>query len=99
VLDQRVVAEGEGKLKSLVPEEIKTEAPVVPPKPIKKGLSCNTCPDAEFADVNDHRNHFKTTWHKYNIKRKSRNVDPIIEAEFNILSEQEINDLINSKVV
>ena len=100
VLDQRVVTEGEGKLRSLIEEEVKVE----PPKPLlssssKKALSCNTCPDTEFRDVNDHRNHFKTVWHKYNIKRKSRNVDPLSEAEFSILSEKEINDLLGSKVV
>lgn len=99
ILDQRVVAEGEGTIQ--VQEEKKVE-PVpepAPVKPVRKGLSCNTCPGAEFSDVNDHRNHFKTIWHKYNIKRKSRNVEPIIEAEFNILSPKEVNELLESKIV
>lgn len=100
VLDQRVVAEGEGKLKQLGNEEVKIEQPVAKPVPAaKRGLICNTCPEAEFSDVNDHRNHFKTNWHKYNIKRKSRGVDPIGEAEFSIMPESEINDLLSSKVV
>ena len=100
ILDQRVVVEGEGKLKNLLVEEKKTEPESQPvAKTTRKGLSCNTCPQAEFSDVNDHRNHFKTTWHKYNIKRKSRHVEPIIEAEFSILSIQEINELLDSKVV
>jgi ribosome maturation protein SDO1 len=100
VLDQRVVAEGEGTIR--VQEEVKAE-PVLTPAQVrqshKKGLSCNTCPGADFNDVNDHRNHFKTVWHKYNIKRKSRNVETIIEAEFNILSPKEVNDLLESKIV
>ena len=99
VLDQRVVAEGEGKLRSLVNEEVKVEQKSQIIKPAKKGLSCNTCPGAEFSDVNDHRNHFKTIWHKYNIKRKSRNVEPLSEPEFSILSEHEVNDLLGNKVV
>jgi ribosome maturation protein SDO1 len=101
VLDQRVVVEGEGKLKSFSAEEIKAEE-----KPLhvvktsnKKAMSCSTCPGADFNDVNDHRNHFKTVWHKYNIKRKSRNVEPINEPEFSILSEREVNELLGSKVV
>ncbi|OMJ82699.1 hypothetical protein SteCoe_16521 [Stentor coeruleus] len=99
VLDQRVVAEGEGKLKQLGNEEAKVESQNVA-KPVgKKGLVCNTCPEAEFSDVNDHRNHFKTNWHKYNIKRKSRGVETIGEAEFSIMPENEINDLLGSKVV
>ena len=102
VLDQRVVAEGEGKLKSLVKEETKVEAAPTNAGKVnaaRKGLACNTCPGAEFSDVNDHRNHFKTIWHKYNIKRKSRGVEPISEAEFSILSDHEVNELLGSKVV
>lgn len=100
VLDQRVTAEGEGRIKILKEEEVKKEVqkPILPGG-VKKALSCNTCPETEFSDVNDHRNHFKTVWHKYNIKRKSRNVDPLNEAEFSILSDKEINDLLGSKVV
>ena len=99
VLDQRVCVEGEGKLKNFENEEIKTEPLPQPKVSNKKGLSCNTCPGAEFSDVNDHRNHFKTLWHKYNIKRKSRNVEPLNEPEFSILGENEINELLGSKIV
>jgi TolA-binding protein len=41
--------------------------------------SCNTCSGA-FADSIAYRNHFKSEWHRHNLKRKMKNL-PIVPSE------------------
>lgn len=50
---------------------------------------CKTC-SIGFDTSNDHRNHFKTDWHRYNLKLLTKNKIPIEEKEFEILSTEEI---------
>jgi ribosome maturation protein SDO1 len=57
---------------------------------VRTGLQCSSCPGAEFTDKSDHRNHFKSVWHKVNLKRKLRSLDALNEREFSILSPSEV---------
>eukprot|EP01038_Epipyxis_sp_PR26KG_P011894 gene11894-15912_t len=45
----------------------------------KSGQSCNTC-GGDFIDAKEYRNHFKSEWHRCNLKRKMKNL-PIITSE------------------
>jgi hypothetical protein len=40
-----------------------------------KKFKCNSC-DAEFEQLKEHREHFKTDWHRVNLKRKVRRPNP-----------------------
>lgn len=35
-------------------------------------LTCNTAPGATFDTMEDMKAHYKTDWHRYNLKRKVR---------------------------
>lgn len=48
-------------------------------------LTCTTCHVA-FASAEPHRTHYKSEWHKYNLKRKSTGLPPIPETTFNSLN-------------
>mmetsp|Transcript_26121 Transcript_26121/g.46441 ORF Transcript_26121/g.46441 Transcript_26121/m.46441 type:complete len:327 (-) Transcript_26121:271-1251(-) len=82
LLDQ-AVTQAPKVVPKVVVEETKVEVPRV-------GLHCSNCPGAEFTDKQDHRAHFKTTWHRVNLKRKLRNLEGLGEAEFSLLSPDEI---------
>ena len=43
--------------------------------------SCNTC-GGSFATMADYRAHFRSDWHRYNIKLKMKGVAPVSEQEF-----------------
>uniref|UniRef100_A0A7S3NJM4 C2H2-type domain-containing protein n=1 Tax=Aureoumbra lagunensis TaxID=44058 RepID=A0A7S3NJM4_9STRA len=49
-----------------------------------KLLTCNTC-GGSFSDTAAHRCHFRSDWHRYNLKRKLENKPPISEADFDDL--------------
>lgn len=44
-------------------------------------LVCNTC-KVSFGDVQDHREHYRTNWHRYNLKLKEKGGGPVSEVEF-----------------
>ncbi|KAF8310101.1 hypothetical protein DL93DRAFT_2140889 [Clavulina sp. PMI_390] len=52
-------------------------------------LSCNLCLGVSFSDVNEQRNHFRSDWHRYNVKRRlnNSNAKPVTETEFATLVE------------
>lgn len=62
-----------------------------------KAFKCTTCPGAEFEDLSDHRTHFKSNWHRYNIKRKLREMALLEEAEFSLLDSESVEQFLNSK--
>lgn len=97
VLDQTVFQPGQATLEVKL-EETKAPAPEPKPKP-KLGFSCNSCPNADFNDLGEHRAHFKTDWHKFNVKRKSRTMETISEAEFSVLTESEVKNFLAQKNV
>ncbi|KAI3792836.1 hypothetical protein L2E82_06727 [Cichorium intybus] len=45
------------------------------------GLSCNAC-NIKFEDENDQKLHYKSEWHRYNLKRKIAGVPGVTEALF-----------------
>lgn len=40
-------------------------------------FKCTTCKDAVFQNKDTFREHYKSDWHKENVKRKSKNLDSI----------------------
>lgn len=49
--------------------------------------SCNICLGSAFADVDDQRAHFKSDWHRYNVKLRLRGESATTEAHFSSLIE------------
>lgn len=45
------------------------------------GLSCNAC-NKEFADDSEQKLHYKSEWHRYNLKRKVAGVPGVTESLF-----------------
>lgn len=52
----------------------------------KKCIKCSTC-RAEFTDPNDHRAHCKSDWHRFNLKRKLKSLEPITQETFDATDE------------
>ncbi|PPQ63389.1 hypothetical protein CVT24_005654 [Panaeolus cyanescens] len=85
-------------LDSLTPRNLTTRAPIVDvipvePEPVLQNTSsgpraCNACPGIVFLDVSEQRNHFRSDWHRYNVKLKLKGGKPIAEAEFGQLLER-----------
>lgn len=48
-----------------------------------KVQSCNTC-GGSFHDTKEYRDHFKSEWHRFNLKRKMKNL-PLITSEIEFL--------------
>ena len=46
-------------------------------------LTCITCSVA-FKEACGQRDHYKTDWHRYNLKRKVAEMPPIQEQEFKV---------------
>lgn len=91
LLDQAVVQAAKHIPVKVQVEEIKAEVP----RP--SGLQCTSCPGALFQDKSDHRAHFKSVWHKVNLKRKLRNLEGLCEPEFSILSSDDIEAYLSFK--
>ncbi|KAL2633031.1 hypothetical protein R1flu_004510 [Riccia fluitans] len=47
------------------------------------GLACNAC-NAEFPDETVQKAHYRTDWHRYNLKRKVAGVPGVTEGLFNL---------------
>lgn len=58
----------------------------------KSGATCNACGIASFPTLDEQRQHYKTDWHRFNIKRRLSAIKPITEEEFDKLIENE-NDV------
>ncbi|CAI9266655.1 unnamed protein product [Lactuca saligna] len=54
-----------------------------------KQSKCSTC-DAIVGDTKQYREHFKSDWHKHNLKRKTRQLPPLSAEE--CAADEEIND-------
>nr|GFA10551.1 zinc finger protein [Tanacetum cinerariifolium] len=44
-------------------------------------LACNTC-NTNFCNENDQKNHYKSEWHRYNLKCKIAGVPGVTKALF-----------------
>lgn len=49
--------------------------------------ACNVCQGVVFLDVNEQRSHFRSDWHRYNVKLRLKGGKPVAEAEFGQLLE------------
>ncbi|KAF9221379.1 hypothetical protein BS17DRAFT_264236 [Gyrodon lividus] len=43
---------------------------------------CNICLGAAFVDVDEQRSHFRSDWHRYNVKIRLRGGNPVTESAF-----------------
>lgn len=55
-----------------------------PPKvaPVSNAKGCNICLGAAFAGVDEQRAHFRTDWHRYNVKIRLAGGNPVTEPAF-----------------
>ena len=44
--------------------------------------ACNICQGVAFLDVDQQRTHFRTDWHRYNIKIRIKGGKPVSESAF-----------------
>lgn len=54
-----------------------------------KRLACNTC-RVDFEDAKGYREHYRTDWHRYNLKLKEKGGGPVGEKEFEIVDSDDI---------
>mmetsp|Transcript_66087 Transcript_66087/g.166640 ORF Transcript_66087/g.166640 Transcript_66087/m.166640 type:complete len:376 (+) Transcript_66087:119-1246(+) len=50
-------------------------------QPAKKGLKCSACA-VEFEDAGAYRQHCRSEWHNFNLKRKVKNLPSVSEEEY-----------------
>ena len=51
-------------------------------------FKCSTC-ETGFDDAKEHREHFRSDWHRFNMKRKNRNLPIMTEEDFNSLNDED----------
>jgi hypothetical protein len=47
-----------------------------------KSLACTVCVNASFTDVDDQRSHYRSDWHRYNVKAKVSRKPLLTESQF-----------------
>jgi hypothetical protein len=52
--------------------------------------ACNICLGATFSDVDEQRSHFRSDWHRYNVKTRLSGGQPVPEDKFGQLLEGEV---------
>lgn len=50
--------------------------------PTQGSRACNVCLGATFVDVEEQRAHFRSDWHRYNVKIRLRGGKPTSEIDF-----------------
>lgn len=58
----------------------------------RKARPCSTCGGDFSADMALYREHFRSQWHRYNLKRKSKKLPLVSEQEFDELDEDEVKE-------
>lgn len=56
---------------------------------VTRNTTCLTCGISSFGSVLDQREHFKTDWHRYNVKMRVENKPSIAEEDFNAMIERD----------
>lgn len=78
-------------LDNLVPRNVVNQAPSPvlqddPPASVPtsraEARACNVCLGAAFADVDEQRAHFRSDWHRYNVKAKLNGGNSVSESQF-----------------
>lgn len=70
-------------------------APVVTPPPAPKkvqGLACSVCGGDFGTDKQKHRAHYKSDWHRFNLKLKGRNEPVVDEDTFNKIDTEQLEE-------
>ena len=66
-----------------------TEAAAASPQSNPGSRTCNICLGATFVDVEDQRAHFRSDWHRYNVKMRMGGGNAVSEAHFSQLVDGE----------
>ena len=56
--------------------------PIVPQEQAPSRRSCNICLGTAFVDVDEQRSHFRSDWHRYNVKVRLKGGEPVTESTF-----------------
>ncbi|KAL1943104.1 hypothetical protein VTO73DRAFT_4775 [Trametes versicolor] len=64
------------------PPPPRTDSATLAPQPTAGSRACNICLGATFVDVDDQRAHFRSDWHRYNVKIRLGGGEPVSEARF-----------------
>ncbi|EJU03628.1 hypothetical protein DACRYDRAFT_99219 [Dacryopinax primogenitus] len=70
-----------------------TPPPVQEQRDTSSAFACNVC-GTGFEDVQEQREHYKSDWHRYNVKLRIASKPTVSEDEFNVIVE-ELNDSIS----
>ncbi|KZT51933.1 hypothetical protein CALCODRAFT_521041 [Calocera cornea HHB12733] len=76
---------------TLAPAREPTPPPAEEQRESSTSFACNVCQGAAFEDVQGQREHFKSDWHRYNVKLKMSGKSAVSEEEFNSIVD-ELND-------
>lgn len=75
-----------GNLPSSVPaateEPSRAASPAPAPAAPAGARACNICLGVTFADVDEQRTHFRSDWHRYNVKMRMSGANAVSEAQF-----------------
>ncbi|KAI0741540.1 hypothetical protein C8Q80DRAFT_1194865 [Daedaleopsis nitida] len=69
---------------ALVPPQpnVPNDSPAPSAQTTAGSRACKICLGATFVDVEDQRAHFRSDWHRYNVKVRLNGGDPVPEAKF-----------------
>lgn len=75
------------------PPEARSESPVPAAASGASSRACNVCLGAMFADVDEQRAHYRSDWHRYNVKVRLNGGAPVSESQFAQLVDGESTSL------
>lgn len=67
---------------SQTPPRSTSPGPAAPPPQTQGARACNICLGASFSDVDEQRNHFRSDWHRYNVKIRLNGGHAVAEQDF-----------------
>ena len=94
ILERQVIRKEEPASETVEPPAKEEPVPREPsaeisaPSYLSFKFRCSTC-EKGFDEAKEHREHFRSDWHRYNMKRKNRNLPIMTEEEFNSLDEED----------
>ncbi|CAE6525163.1 unnamed protein product [Rhizoctonia solani] len=91
----------ESSLVASLPPATTPNRPTTPPQPTPTGSapSCTVCLGASLSDVKEQREHFRSDWHRYNVKMRLQDTShqPVSEEQFTKLVEDLAESLSGSE--
>lgn len=55
------------------------------------GFRCTSCAGSSFADKTEHREHFRSEWHRVNLKLKLKKLPPLTQAEYEDMAGDDVS--------